>query len=133
MSDPMADLTTDKLVATYLKIRNKIKEHEEEIDRFKEQMQVISDKLLELCATDNMDSIKTPEGTISRRVSSRYWTNDWDAMYRFIQTNNAAFLLEKRINNTALKEFLEDNPELIPPGLQSKREYVISVRKPTAK
>jgi hypothetical protein len=133
MSDSIDGLTADKLVAIYLKIRSKIKEHEEEIDRFKEQMQTISDKMLGFCAADNLDSIKTPEGTISRRLSSRYWTSDWDAMYKFIHDNNAGFLLEKRINNTALKEFLADNPESVPPGLQSNNEYVISVRKPTAK
>jgi len=133
MTNAAGDLSTDKLVATYLKMRNKIKEHEEAISRIKEQMQVVTDKMLEFCAADNLDSIRTPEGTISRRLSSRYWTSDWDAMYKFIHEQNAGFLLEKRINNTALKEFLADNPELVPPGLQSTSEYVISVRKPTAK
>ena len=133
MTNAAGDLSTDKLVATYLKMRNKIKEHEEAISRIKEQMQVVTDKMLEFCAADNLDSIRTPEGTISRRLSSRYWTSDWDAMYKFIHEQNAGFLLEKRINNTATKEFLADNPELVPPGLQSTSEYVISVRKPTAK
>ena len=46
MSDSIDGLTADKLVAIYLKIRSKIKEHEEEIDRFKEQMQMVSNKML---------------------------------------------------------------------------------------
>ena len=133
MSDAVNGLTADKLVAVYLKMRNKIKEHEDAIDQIKEQLQAVSNKMLEFCAADNLDSIKTPEGTISRRLSSRYWTSDWDAMYKFIHEQNAGFLLEKRLSNTALKEFLTDNPELVPPGLQSTSEYVISVRKPTAK
>jgi hypothetical protein len=133
MSDAANGLTADKLVAVYLKMRNKIKEHEDAIDQIKEQLQAVSNKMLEFCAADNLDSIKTPEGTISRRLSSRYWTSDWDAMYKFIHEQNAGFLLEKRLSNTALKEFLTDNPELVPPGLQSTSEYVITVRKPTAK
>ena len=133
MPDAVNGLTADKLVAVYLKMRNKIKEHEDAIDQIKEQLQAVSNKMLEFCAADNLDSIKTPEGTISRRLSSRYWTSDWDAMYKFIHEQNAGFLLEKRLSNTALKEFLTDNPELVPPGLQSTSEYVITVRKPTAK
>jgi len=122
MTDSAEDLSADKLVEMYLKIRAKVKEHEEEISRYKEQMQVLSNKMLDFCAADNLDSIRTPKGTISRRVSSRYWTNDWDAMYKFIQKNNAAFLLEQRINNSRLKEFLADNPEEVPLGLQATNE-----------
>ena len=133
MTNAVDGLTADKLVAIYLKMRSKIKEHEDEVAQIKEQMQVVINKMLEFCAADNLDSIRTPEGTIIRRLSSRYWTSDWDAMYKFIHEQNAGFLLEKRINNTATKEFLADNPELVPPGLQSTSEYVISVRKPTAK
>lgn len=133
MVDVVEDLSVDKLVDMYIKIRDKVREHEEQISHYKKQLQVVSDKMLDFCTADNLSSIRTPKGTIIRRMSCRYWTNDWDAMYKFIHEQNAAFLLEKRINNTMFKEFLEHNPELVPPGLQATNEYVISVRKPTAK
>jgi hypothetical protein len=127
----MGNITPDKLAAVYLKIRNKIRDLEAEITQHKEQMEIVSNKMLEFCAEGNINSINTPEGTISRRISSRYWTSDWESMYKFIHDNDAAFLLEKRLSNGALKEFLTENPDLCPPGLQSNNEYVISVRKPT--
>ena len=129
----MADLTADKLVAMYIKIRGAIKEKDDEIKLFKEQQEFVAEKLLALCSEQNLDSMKTTEGTITRRVSSNYWTSDWEAMYKFIETNDAYHLLEKRIHNTNMKEFLTENPDECPQGLQSNKKYIISVRKPTTK
>jgi len=38
-------------------------------------------------------------------------------------------LLDKRINQSNLKEFLEENPDTTPRGLETETEVVISVRK----
>lgn len=129
MNNPSADV----LVSTYMKLRNAIDEREEQIKGLKEKQQVISNQLLELCNEQNLDSLRTPFGTVSRRLSSTYWTSDWDAMYNFIQEHNAPHLLQKRLHDGNLKEFLGENPEDVPPGLQSKRAYVITVRKPSTK
>jgi len=80
-----------------------------------------------------MDSIRTPAGTVSRRVSSRYWTSDWESLYNFIRENDAQYLLEKRIHNGNMQQFLEENPEVFPEGLQNERKYIIQVRKPTSR
>lgn len=131
------NLNINDLVSIYLKIRNAVEEKEAqqkaELQELKDQFDVISNKLLEFCNEQNLDSIKTPVGTVSRRVSSRYWTSDWDSMYRFIGENAAPFLLEQRIHNTNMRQFLEDNPEKFPAGLQNERKYAVQVRKPTAK
>jgi hypothetical protein len=54
-------------------------------------------------------------------------------MYAFIAEHSAPHLLEKRIHNGNMKEFLADNPDVTPEGLQAKNRYAISVRKPTKK
>jgi hypothetical protein len=135
MSDK--DLTTVELVNIYIKIRTAIQEKEEqhklEIQGLKEQFDVVGNKLLEICNEQEADSIKTPAGTITRRVASRYWTSDWDSMYQFISENDAPFLLEQRIHNSNMRQFLEDNPDKLPIGLQNERKYTVQVRKPTAK
>jgi hypothetical protein len=132
-----ADLAVDELVGIYLKIRSAIEAKEEqhkiELQELKDQFDVVGNKLLEICNEQNMDSIRTPVGTISRRVSSRYWTSDWDSMYRLISENDAPFLLEQRIHNTNMRQFLEENPDKFPAGLQNERKYTVQVRKPTAK
>ena len=131
------DMTIDELVGIYLKIRNAIEakeeQHKAEIQELKDQFDVVGGKLLEICNEQNLDSIKTPVGTVSRRVTSRYWTSDWDSMYQFIKENDAPFLLEQRIHNSHMREFLEENPDKFPAGLQNERKYTVQVRKPTAK
>ena len=125
----------DQMVLAYRRIRatmdEKETQHKEEMEKLREDLELVSAKLLEICKDQNVDSIKTPNGTLSRRVKSRYWTTDWEAMYKVIAEHNAPFLLEQRIHNTNMQQFLDENPEAYPPGLQQDRKYVIHVRKPT--
>tara|TARA_R110000803_G_scaffold65480_2_gene126621 strand:- start:1246 stop:1635 length:390 start_codon:yes stop_codon:yes gene_type:complete len=129
----MEDKTAGKMVAAYIKLRNVIKEKEDDIKSLKEKQTLISDRMLELCAKEDIDSIKTPFGTLTRRIYSSYWTSDWDRMYKFITEHDAYHLLEKRIHSANMREFLEDNPDVLPIGLQSDRKYAVSIRKPTKK
>jgi hypothetical protein len=92
-------------------------------------MQLISDEMLNMCKKINADSIKTKYGTIMRSVKSRYWTNDWDSMYDFIYENDAFGLLEKRLHQTNMKDFLAENPDLLPKGLNLESEYTVVVRR----
>ena len=130
-------IPADRLVAVYLRIRAAIEErdeaHTQEINTLKEKLEMVSDKLLKICNEQNLDSLRTPEGTVTRRVKSRYWTTDWEQMYKFIKENDAPFLLEQRIHNGNMKQFLEENPDQHPAGLQVDSKYAITVRKPTNK
>jgi hypothetical protein len=129
----MEDFTTDKLAEVYIKIRDKraeLKEQYEAQDEgLKAQQELLAEKMLDICRDNNADSIKTPAGTIIRKVDTRYWTTDWDSMYQFIEEHDAYPLLEKRIHQTNLKQFLEENPELLPAGLQADRKYTVVVRR----
>lgn len=131
------DIPADKLVAVYRRIRAAIEEredaHAQEIATLKEKLEMVSDKILKICNEQNLDSLRTPNGTVTRRVKSRYWTTDWESMYRFIKENDAPFLLEQRIHNGNMKQFLEENPDQHPAGLQIDSKYAITVRKPTTK
>jgi hypothetical protein len=72
-------------------------------------------------------------GTVTRRTVTRYWTNDWESMYQFIKEQDAPFLLEQRIHNGNMRQFLEENPDTLPMGLNADTKYAITVRKPTNK
>jgi len=128
-------IPADKLVAVYRRIRAAIEEREEahtqEINTLKEKLEMVANKLLKICNEQNLDSLRTAEGTVTRRVKSRYWTTDWEHMYKFIKENDAPFLLEQRIHNGNMKQFLEENPDRHPAGLQVDSKYAITVRKPT--
>ena len=66
-------------------------------------------------------------GEFGFRMSARFGC--W--MAEFIKEHDAIDLLEKRIAQTNMATFLEENPGVYPPGLNSVTEYAISVRKPT--
>jgi len=123
----------DKLTDIYIKIRDSradVRRKYEACDKeLEEQMQVIEDQMLDVCKAMNADSIRTPYGTIIRSVKSRYWTNDWDSMYDFIEEHSAFALLERRLHQTHMKEFLSENPDLLPMGLNVDSEYTVVVRR----
>lgn len=129
----MDDITTDKLAEIYIKIRDKRAELKEKYEAedvdLKTQQDMLAEKMLDVCREINADSIKTPAGTIIRKVDTRYWTTDWDSMYQFIVENDAYPLLEKRLHQTNLKQFLDENPNLLPAGLQADSKYTVVVRR----
>jgi hypothetical protein len=50
-------------------------------------------------------------------------------MYEFILDNNVLEFFDKRLNQSNVKQFLEENPDVMPKGLNADSEYIISVRK----
>jgi len=129
----MEQMSAEKLANIYIKIRDAKQAEEEKMKaklaEFQEQLDLISDQLLELCKNQNASSIKTDSGTIIRKLSTRYWSTDWESMHQFIKENDALGLLEQRIHQANMKQFLEENPELIPPGVQVDRKYTVVVRR----
>jgi len=126
-------LNAEQLVLSYLQARDTLNELEEQyekvINEAKAKVDAVSKELLDLCQSLGSDSIRTPAGTISRRVNTRYWTSDWESMYNFVKEHDAFHLLERRLSNGNLKEFLEENPDLYPMGLNKDSKYAVSVRK----
>lgn len=127
------DWSAGKLSEIYLKIRDARTElsdkYAEEDKKLEAQMDVIEARLLEICKETDADSFKTQAGTVMRRVATRYWTNDWDSMYQFIKDNDALGLFEKRISQTNMKQFLEENPDKFPKGMLLDSKYKITVRR----
>lgn len=123
----------DKLAGIYIKIRDaraKLKsDYEAKDTELQEQMDVIEEQLLEACKVIGADSIRTPAGTVIRSIKNRYWTNDWDSMYDFVRKNDAFGLLERRIHQSNMKQFIEENPDLLPTGLNTDSRYSIVVRR----
>jgi hypothetical protein len=46
-----------------------------------------------------------------------------------MKENEAMELLERRIHQTNMKQFLEENPDMHPAGLQVEKEYAITIRR----
>jgi hypothetical protein len=127
----MTDVT--KLTRVYIKIRDaraKLSAEFKEADaKLETDMNAVKGALLDYCKDQGVDSVRTAEGLVYRTLKTRYWTSDWESMHKFILQKELPDFFEKRLNQTAVKNFLEENPEDHPPGLNADSEYAITVRK----
>ena len=127
------ELPVDKLVRIYMKMRSAIQDLDSQIETIKEQQQSVKNEIKDRMRGTGVKSLRTDHGTVSLMEKTRYYTNDWDSFKKFMVEHDALDLLEKRIAQSNMKLFLEENPGSIPPGLNSDTEFDISVRKPSTK
>jgi hypothetical protein len=120
----------DKLVRMYTKMRTAIQDLDKQIENIKEQQQEVKNAMKDQMMALGTKSVRTDFGTITLKEKTRYYTQDWDSFKKFVIEHDAVDLLEKRIAQTNMQTFLEENPSLHPPGLSSLAEFDIAVTKP---
>ena len=123
----------DKLVRVFIKMRDKrselAREAKEKEDELEAKMDKVRKALLNYCKDNGLEYVRTESGTFFRSIKTSYTTSDWTSMHKFMIENKALDLVDKRLNQTNMKQFLEENPELLPPGLNVEREYAVTVRR----
>lgn len=123
------DNQIEKLMQAEVNMREAIQDLENKVKDIKAKRAQVQNALNEACQKLNVTSLKTSVGTLTRTLKTRYWTNDWPEMYKFLKDNDALELMEKRISQSNMKDFVANNPDLSPPGLQATSEYSVSIRK----
>ena len=122
-----------KCVKAYLNIKTKRAELSADFDTedtiLKDQQELIKTELLGYLKENDLKSVKTEAGTFYKTVKTRYWTSDWEQMHKFVLEHEVPEFLEKRLSQTNVKQFLEENPEVVPKGLNSDSEFAVTVRK----
>lgn len=130
-----ADVPMDKLARVYRKMQARIQEltatYESEVEALKAQQETIKNELKDRMLALGVKSVNTDEGTVILSTKTRYNTQDWDSFKKFILEHEVVDLLEKRIAQTNMARYLEENPGSLPPGLNSVTEFEIRVTKPT--
>ena len=137
MTDTTPPVPLEKLTAVFIKMREK---RTEMAAQFKKedgiivaQMDQIKAALLDYCKANGINSGNTEGGQFIRSVKTKYWTSDWESMNEFIMEHKVPEFYTKSLNQTNVKQFMEENPDVIPPGLNVDAEYVMTVKKPTVK
>jgi len=122
----------NKRVEQYITIRDKLKEldaaHEEKCKPLRELQEVLSGKLRTFMEANNLDNLKTEAGTCY--TSTRYTASlaDPDAFMKFVINNKLFDLLDRRANNTAVKEYVNEHNSL-PPGCNLNQVQTVGVRR----
>jgi hypothetical protein len=103
--------------------------YKEEDEILVSQLDKIKQALLDYCKEEGVESVRTNAGLVYRSTRSRYWTSDWESMYKFVLEHEVPEFFDKRLNQTNVKQFLEENPDILPAGLNVDSEFTISVRR----
>jgi hypothetical protein len=133
------DVSFDRLVRVYMKIRDAAQEvqrrYDAELEALKSQQSEVALALKDQMRAmgESTTSVKTQYGTAMLTKKTRYYASDWDDFKSFVLEHGAVDLFEKRIAQSNMATFLEENPGLVPPGLNSITEFDVSVRKPSAR
>jgi hypothetical protein len=119
----------EKLVRVYLKMKTAKVDLEAQVKKIDTQMDQVKAALLAYCKEQSLESVRTTEGLFYRSIKKRYTTNNWEAMGKFVLEHQIPELYEKRLHQGNIQQFLEEHPDLLPPGLNVDSEYTITVRK----
>ena len=126
-------LSVDKLCLVYRKMRDKkgelTKEYESKIAELDKQMAAISSALKDAMTELKVTSMKTEHGTAYIQPKTRFYAIDWESFGTWVVANNAIDLVEKRVAQGNMKQWLEEHPTNPPPGLQADTEITVVVRK----
>lgn len=127
------DYTAEELVSAYVNIRDQKRtldqEYKAKIGELDSMLSEVETALLDICKGVGADSIKTSYGTVMRGIKSVYTTSNWEELYKVIHEHKAFELLARHIHQGHMKQFLEENPDVHPAGLNVDNKYTITVRK----
>jgi hypothetical protein len=130
------NLTVEQAIGAYVKLRSKKEQiaakAKADTAPVQETMDKIEAYLKEQADALGVQSFKTESGTAFLTTSERANVASWDEVLRFILENEAFDMLEKRVNKTAVRAYLEAN-KAVPPGVNYGTSIEVSVRKPTVK
>ena len=127
------DAPIGKLARIYIRMREAKAELQKQIDALEEEQKQVSLAMKDWLIAAGSKSTKTEFGTVTLGKKTRYYTNDWPNFDTWIVENKLppSSMFEHRLAQTNIASFLEEHPGVVPPGLSSETEFIVSVRKPT--
>ena len=135
MTEDVEDVATveaiplDKLVAIHSKIKARQEKLDAELAELEEARMEVRLAIKDQMKALGLTSVQTSFGTVSLSKTTRYNTQDWDSFKAFVLEHQVVDLLEKRIAQGNMAQFLEENPGVLPPGLNSVTGFDIRVTK----
>ena len=127
------EFSLEQVAIAIIAIRDEVASINKEADKKIKELEREKEKRERYCADKleqlGSESVKTKSGTIMRQDKVRYSSTNWEEFYTLMKEEDRFELLEKRIHQTNFKEFLEENPDKEPKGLNVFRETKITVRR----
>lgn len=127
----LGNMKLSDLIDKFIAIRDAV---DAENNRFKakmrdanDTMELIESVLMKRMQEIGVESTSSNSGTVFFTTQTRCGVADWDELLPFILQGNPQ-LLNKAVNKTAVKEYMDAHGEL-PPGVKWDEERVVQIRK----
>ncbi len=125
-------MTMDKMIAKYVGLRDKkaalAKQHAEQLAPFNQTLEILEAWMLEDLQASGSESMRTENGTAYKSKRTSATVEEWAAVLKFIQDNNAWDLLERRVSKTAVQAVIDDTQQPVP-GVKVTTEVTVNVRR----
>lgn len=126
----MSTLDVERCALIYRRMKDKKESLDAEIKAIEADMDELKMAVLHHMQDNDLKSLKTADGaTMSIRVTTRYSTADFTHFCEWARERPDAMpLFEKRLHQGNVIEWLKNNPEDVPPGLQSNSTSSLTIK-----
>lgn len=132
MTTNTTDYSVDTLTKAYIQLRDErsaLKESYESQDgALISKMDKLEAMLMAKLNEFQVDSVKTPYGTVYTQIQTKYTCGDWTNFWAWMLESQRLDAVEKRVGQKAMKE-IEAAGEELPPGIEVHRERQVVVRR----
>lgn len=125
-------MQTDELVDKYVKIRDKIKaieaKHKQELEPYKNALALLDTEFIKRMNQSGQNALPTDYGTAYKTTKTLSSIADPTIFFDFVETGKHWSLIQKRLNNAAITEFIEEYGSP-PPGINVTQKIDVNVRR----
>ena len=122
----------DEVAASYIALRDAKaaaeRDHEEALRPIKEAMEEAEQMMLGHLNSMGVNSLRTPNGTITKAKKTSVTVGDWDTAFKFIQEKEMWHFLEHRLSKTAVEGYINEHGEP-PPGANVSSIFTVQFRR----
>lgn len=104
-------------------------EHKARVGEIDAQMKNAESFLLNHLNESGLDRIGVGAGTVFTQVKTMPSIKDKGAFSDFIKQTGQIELLQVRVSSTAVKEYMENNNQLLPPGVEVTTAREVTIRR----
>jgi hypothetical protein len=124
-------MTPHDMIEKYIQLRNKVakikEEHTEQLKPYADVMMQIEGELLRHLGENQLDSIKSEDGTAYKQVVTSVTVDNWALALTYIKDNELWDLLEARVAKNATLTVMEETKKPVP-GVKISQAQVLRVR-----
>lgn len=115
-----------KDLAGLLDLKKLIEKMKAKIKPFSKKYDALVEKVIQQYSEDQIASVKTKAGTVTRVSTVVPTLKDFDAFFGFVRDNDAPELLQRRVSSEAWRERVEAGEEV--PGVEAFTRVSLQVR-----